>query len=147
MQGTRSIQGIVLDCVKRNHLPRDRSAAEITWDHFHQKPSFKSASAFIKEKCKKYMQDREEKAKEVVLQTEHFQPMVSLRLLQINYSRMEGQFRCLPPGLKWLQWKQCPLRNLPSDYNPMELAVIDLSESNIETLWGRRSNKVCFLIT
>ncbi|XP_057448374.1 disease resistance protein RPV1-like isoform X2 [Lotus japonicus] len=107
-----------------------------------QKPSCKSASAFIKEKCKKYMQDREEKAKEVVLQTKHFQPMVSLRLLQINYSRLEGQFKCLPPGLKWLQWKQCPLRNLPSSYNPLELAVIDLSESKIGRLWGRRSNKV-----
>ncbi|XP_061360797.1 disease resistance protein RPV1 [Gastrolobium bilobum] len=96
----------------------------------------------IKEKYKKYVRDREEKAKQVTLKTKHFQPMVSLRLLQINYSRLEGQFRCLPPGLKWLQWKQCPLRYMPSSYNPLELAVIDLSESKIETLWGRHNNKV-----
>lgn len=100
----------------------------------------------MKEKYKKYVQDRKEKAKQVILHTKHFQPMVSLRLLQINYSRLEGKFRCLPLGLKWLQWKQCPLRNMPSYYCPSELAVLDLSESKIKTLWGSHKNKVCFLL-
>lgn len=148
VQGTRNVQGIVLDCVKRRiSTPRDRFADEITWENFRRKPSCKSALEYIKERYKKYLRDREEKAKEVTLQLEHFQPMVSLRLLQINYSRLEGQFRYLPPGLKWLQWKQCPLRCMPSSYNPLELAVMDLSESKIETLWGGHSNKVWFLIT
>ncbi|KAK7307163.1 hypothetical protein VNO77_39985 [Canavalia gladiata] len=146
-KGTRNVQGIVLDCVKRsifNPLPRDRTAYEITWGNFRQKPSYKSASAYVKERYKKYVQEREEKAKKVnvILHTKHFQPMVSLRLLQINYTRLEGQSKWLPPGLKWLQWKQCPLRCMPSSYNPLELAVLDLSESNIETVWGKRSNKV-----
>nr|XP_007157556.1 hypothetical protein PHAVU_002G079200g [Phaseolus vulgaris]ESW29550.1 hypothetical protein PHAVU_002G079200g [Phaseolus vulgaris] len=143
MKGTRNVQGIVLDCVKRRmSTPRNRSADEITWENFRLKPSCKSALEYIKERYKKYVEDRKEKAKEVILQPKHFQPMVSLRMLQINYSRLEGQFRCLPPRLKWLQWKQCPLRYMPSSYNPMELAVMDLSESQIETLWKGRSNKV-----
>ncbi|TKY69763.1 TMV resistance protein N [Spatholobus suberectus] len=143
MKGTRNVQGIVLDCVKRRmSTPEDRSADEITWENFRHKPSCKSALEYIKEKYKKYVRDKEEKAKEVVLQTKHFKLMVSLRLLQVNYSRLEGQFKCLPQGLKWLQWKQCPLRYMPSDYNPLELAVMDLSESKIETVWGGGSNKV-----
>ncbi|KAG5067994.1 hypothetical protein AAZX31_01G037200 [Glycine max] len=143
MKGTRNVQGIVVDCVKRRmSTPRDRSADEITWENFRRKPSCKLALEYIKEKYKKYVRDREEKAKEVVLQAKNFESMVSLRLLQINYSRLEGQFRCLPAGLKWLQWKQCPLRYMPSSYSPLELAVMDLSESNIETLWGRSNNKV-----
>ncbi|XP_022633165.1 disease resistance protein TAO1 isoform X2 [Vigna radiata var. radiata] len=143
MKGTRNVQGIVLDCVKRRmSIPRDRSADEITRENFRRKPSCKSAFEYIKERYKKYVEDRKEKSKEVILQPKHFQPMVSLRMLQINYSRLEGQFICLPPKIKWLQWKQCPLRYMPSSYNPLELAVMDLSESLIETLWKGRSNKV-----
>ncbi|KAL2349333.1 hypothetical protein Fmac_003333 [Flemingia macrophylla] len=142
-KGTKNVEGIVLDCVKRRmSIPEDRSADEITWENFRRKPNCKSALEYIKERYKKYVRDREAKAKEIILQCKHFQPMVSLRLLQINYSRLEGQFRSLPPGLKWLQWKQCPLRYLPSTYDPLELAVMDLSESQIETLWERPSNKV-----
>ncbi|KAK7309545.1 hypothetical protein RJT34_06356 [Clitoria ternatea] len=142
-KGTRKVQGIVLDCVKRRmSIPRDRSGDEITWNNFRQNPSCKSASAYIKERYKKYVRDREERAKQVILQTKHFQPMVSLRLLQINYSRLEGHFRCIPSGLKWLQWKQCPLRYMPATFNPSELAVMDLSESLIQTLWATHSNKV-----
>ena len=66
MQGTRNVQGIVVDCVKRRmSTPRDRSADEITWENFRRKPSCKLALEYIKEKYKKYVRDREEKAKEV----------------------------------------------------------------------------------
>ncbi|XP_027361463.1 TMV resistance protein N-like isoform X2 [Abrus precatorius] len=149
-KGTRNVQGIVLDCVKRrmvSSIPRDRTADEITRDNFRKKPSCKTASAYIKERYKKYVREREEKAKQFILHAKHFQPMVSLRLLQINYSRLEGRSRCLRSGLKWLQWKQCPLRCMPSNYNPLELAVLDLSESDIETVWGRHSNKVAEQLT
>ncbi|KAL6192442.1 hypothetical protein ACLB2K_033530 [Fragaria x ananassa] len=70
--------------------------------------------------------------------------MVNLRLLQMNNVHLEGNFKFLPAGVKWLQWKGCPLRSLPSDFLPRQLAVLDLSDSNITSLWGGRSIMQCF---
>lgn len=80
----------------------------------------------------------------VVLCTKPFESMTSLRLLQINHVKLEGKFKFLPAELKWLQWKGCPLKTLPSDYCPRQLAVLDLSDSRIEQIWGSYTNKVCF---
>ncbi|KAI5352530.1 hypothetical protein L3X38_005421 [Prunus dulcis] len=64
------------------------------------------------------------------------------RLLQINYLNLEGRFKFLPAELKWLQWKGCPLKSLPSDFSPRQLAVLDLTRSKIESLWHGHSSKV-----
>ncbi|CAK7338946.1 unnamed protein product [Dovyalis caffra] len=53
----------------------------------------------------------------------------------------DGEFILDTEALKSM-WKNCPLRNLPSDYAPHKLAVLDLSESGIERVWGWTSNKV-----
>ncbi|KAJ7943555.1 TIR-NBS-LRR disease resistance protein [Quillaja saponaria] len=137
-KGTRNIQGIVLD-FKRKRLVRDRDGDEISWDYFRQKPSFTSAILYMKERYKRHVQDREEKKNQVILHTEQFESMVNLRLLQINYLRLEGKFKYLPAELKWLQWKECPLKSIPGDYCPRELAVLDLSHSDIEMVWGRNT--------
>ncbi|KAF8407999.1 hypothetical protein HHK36_007139 [Tetracentron sinense] len=79
-----------------------------------------------------------EQEKEVKLCTKPFEPMKSLRLLQINHVNLEGKFELVPAKLKWLQWKGCPLEALPSDFCPQELAVLDLSESRIKRVWGQR---------
>eukprot|EP00268_Persea_americana_P019729 TRINITY_DN2014_c0_g1_i6.p1 TRINITY_DN2014_c0_g1~~TRINITY_DN2014_c0_g1_i6.p1 ORF type:complete len:1252 (-),score=251.60 TRINITY_DN2014_c0_g1_i6:275-4030(-) len=73
---------------------------------------------------------------EMILHTEAFQSMVCLRLLQLSNVQLEGNFKCLPPELKWLRWRRCPLKNLPPSFCPPQLTVLDLSESKIESLWG-----------
>ncbi|KAB1207949.1 Protein SUPPRESSOR OF npr1-1, CONSTITUTIVE 1 [Morella rubra] len=72
--------------------------------------------------------------------------MANLRLLQINYTRLVGSYKYLPAQLKWLQWKGCPVKSLPSDFSPGELAVLDLSESAIEQVWGWHSSKQFVMI-
>ena len=89
-----------------------------------------------------FFQQREEEG-ELILDTQGLKSMVNLRLLQINHANVKGKFKNFPASLKWLQWKNCPLENLPSDYAPNELAVLDLSESAIQRVWGRTSTKVC----
>ncbi|OVA19723.1 Leucine-rich repeat [Macleaya cordata] len=79
-----------------------------------------------------------EKEKEVNLHTKPFAPMVNLRLLQINNVNLEGKFKLIPNELKWLQWKECPLEALPSDFSPSELAVLDLTRSKIKHIWDQR---------
>ncbi|XVE84952.1 hypothetical protein DITRI_Ditri17bG0053000 [Diplodiscus trichospermus] len=82
------------------------------------------------------------KGKEVVVCTKPFDPMVNLRLLQINHVKLEGRFKFLPRELKWLQWHGCALKTLPSDFCPQKLAVLDLSKSKIEQVWSSCSNQV-----
>ncbi|XP_058747562.1 disease resistance protein RPV1-like isoform X2 [Vicia villosa] len=83
-----------------------------------------------------------EKYNEVILDTKSFEPMVTLRLLQINNLSLEGKF--LPDDLKWLQWQGCPLEYIPLDTLPRELAVLDLSNAQkIKSLSALEShNKV-----
>jgi hypothetical protein len=113
-------------------------------ENFQRTPNFTYAKTYLKERYKKFLQDNAEKEREVVLYTKPFESMVSLRLLQINHARLEGKYKYLPAGLKWLQWKGCPLKALPSDFCPRELAVLDLSESGIEQVWSWYNKKVCF---
>ncbi|CAI8608373.1 unnamed protein product [Vicia faba] len=68
-----------------------------------------------------------EKYNYVTLDTKSFEPMVTLRLLQINNMSLEGKF--LPDELKWLQWQGCPLECIPLDTLPRELTILDLSNA------------------
>ncbi|CAJ2633320.1 unnamed protein product [Trifolium pratense] len=86
-------------------------------------------------------QHQVEKYNKVILDTKSFEPMVSLRLLQINNLSLEGKF--LPDELKWLQWRGCPLEGIPLDTLPRELAVLDLSNGRkIKSLPGLERHKV-----
>ena len=78
----------------------------------------------------------------MILRAKSFQPMVTLRLLQINHVQLGGNFKNVPAELKWLQWKGCPLKTLPSTFSPRKLTVLDLSESKVERVWGH-NKKVC----
>ncbi|KAB1207947.1 Protein SUPPRESSOR OF npr1-1, CONSTITUTIVE 1 [Morella rubra] len=141
VQGTGSIEGLVLDLEGRP-FNKDPSGDTISWENLKRTPNYNSALAYFKEKHKKHLQNKAEKEREVVLCTESFESMANLRLLQINYTRLVGSYKYLPAQLKWLQWKGCPLKSLPSDFSPRELAVLDLSESAIEQVWGWHSSKV-----
>ncbi|XP_054791378.1 disease resistance protein RUN1-like [Prosopis cineraria] len=139
-KGTRSIQGMVLDLEERS--TKDHKDEVISGKHLQWGLSFANARAFLKQLNKKYFQRVEIDGEAVVLQTKSFETMVNLVLLQINNVRLEGKFKSFPPELKWLQWKGCPLKFMPSDFLLRELAVLDLSRGKIENLWNRGGYKV-----
>ncbi|CBI32058.3 unnamed protein product, partial [Vitis vinifera] len=133
--GSRCIQGMVLDFVSDIFM-KDSAAA---WGRFRGTPNFTTAVTWLKETYKEYFQHAAEKERELILQTKSFESMINLRLLQIDNVQLEGEFKLMPAELKWLQWRGCPLKTLPSDFCPQGLRVLDLSESkNIERLWGGR---------
>ncbi|KAK7840836.1 disease resistance protein tao1 [Quercus suber] len=142
-KGTRCIEGIVLDFEGRP-IVQDPSGERISRENL-QRPNLTSALTYMKEWCKKFLQDNAENERKVVLHTKPFESMVNLRLLQINHVRLEGKYKYLPAGLKWLQWKECPLKTLPSEFFPRELAVLDLSRSGIEKVWGSCTSKLSSL--
>ncbi|KAB5531817.1 hypothetical protein DKX38_018487 [Salix brachista] len=131
--GTRHVQGLILDFEKKNDVRAQKSS----W--VTALPS--SALDCLIKMWKMFFLQRAEEG-ELILDTQAMKPMVNLRLLQINHANVKGKFKNFPSSLKWLQWKNCPLENLPPDYAPHELAVLDLSESGIQRVWGWTSNKV-----
>lgn len=102
------------------------------------------------EVVRKYFCHGSEEEREVILFTKSFEPMDNLRLLQIDHVKLKGK-TVLPAELKWLRWRGCPLKSLPCEFSPPELTVLDISESKIQQLWGRRwrfgyNNKVCCIL-
>lgn len=144
-QGTRNVQGIILELRKKQLVEDDRSVRTIFHNNFLSALNLTSVFEYLKEKCAYLLRlPKEEKEGEIILNTNSFESMVNLRLLQINGVKLEGKFEHFPRELKWLQWKKCPFRNLPSDYRPSQLAILDLSESGIDRVCGWRNNMVRF---
>ncbi|KAL6192443.1 hypothetical protein ACLB2K_033531 [Fragaria x ananassa] len=144
-KGTRCIQGIVLEDLDTEWKlkgPRDLTGDKISWNNFQSSPNFTSATTYLKERYKAYLQNQAEKKSRITIHSKPFGAMVNLRLLQMNYVNLEGSFKFLPSELKWLQWKGCPLKSLPSVLFLQQLAGLDLSESKVERLCSGNKNKV-----
>lgn len=131
---------MVLD-FKRNKV-KDPSGETISLRNFIKNPNCTSAVTCLQQRLNKFYKKRREKKEETFISTKPFETMSKLRLLQINHVDLRGKFNSLPAELKWLQWKGCPLKALPSDFRAPQLAVLDLSESKIERLWGSKNKKV-----
>ncbi|KAI8527225.1 hypothetical protein RHMOL_Rhmol12G0059200 [Rhododendron molle] len=133
--GTRCNQGIILN-FEKNHM--EVIPESLSFDIFQMTPNITSVITYLMGLWRDYFYSGAKKEGEVTLRTEPFQKMVCLRLLQLSNVRLEGNFKCIPPELKWLQWRKCPLKNLPSDFCPQQLTVLDLKDSKIENVWGLR---------
>ncbi|GMP94258.1 hypothetical protein CsSME_00043778 [Camellia sinensis var. sinensis] len=134
-KGSGSIEGITLNFEKNHDF---LSSEKIYWMNFQRRPGLASAIAYLKELYKKYFGDCVEKENDMIHSTKAFEPMVNLRLLQINYVNLDGSFNLLCAELKWLQWKGCPLKTLPAEFCSPGLAVLDLSESNMVQIWDHK---------
>ncbi|PON53731.1 TIR-NBS-LRR-like protein [Trema orientale] len=128
-------QGIVLD-FKKKSIVKDPDGSRISWNNLRNSPNFTNAVSYFKERCKEYRNNQAEKSSEVKICTKPLRTMANLRLLETNYVNLEGKLK-FPADLRWLQWKGCPLKHLPSDFCALGLAVLDLSDSKIKRLWGR----------
>ncbi|EXB74726.1 TMV resistance protein N [Morus notabilis] len=133
-------QGIVLD-LKRKRMVKDPDGSRILWNNLQRSPSLTYAIAYLKERYKEYQKHQAEKKREITIRAKPLRTMVNLRLLQINYINLEGQFQ-FPSELKWLEWKGCRLKSFSSDFGAKKLAILDLSHSKVERLWSWHSNEV-----
>ena len=64
--------------------------------------------------------------------------MKNLRILKLPMDdavNFFGRLDFLSNKLRLLYWHGCPFKLLPSDFYPENIAVIDLSYSNIKQLW------------
>ncbi|CAH8349775.1 unnamed protein product [Eruca vesicaria subsp. sativa] len=135
MKGTTSIRGIVLDFQKK--FVRHSTAVEISSNN----PGSSSAVSYMKNIFVKFPAEERPKTSEITIPVEPFAPMKKLRLLQINHVELEGDLKLLPSELKWIQWRDCPLKDVPPVFLHRQLAVLDLSESGIrrfQSLWFKK---------
>ncbi|XP_010551473.1 PREDICTED: TMV resistance protein N-like isoform X2 [Tarenaya hassleriana] len=139
-EGTRSIHGIVFDFKKK--FVRDPSADEIALRKLQAKPNICSVFDYLRTRFRKRRPEEKPENDEICISVEPFKEMTNLSLLQINHVKLEGKLKLLPPELKWLQWKGCPLEKLPSDFHGGQLSVLDLSESRIRQVCGLSSKGV-----
>ncbi|KAJ4967169.1 hypothetical protein NE237_019018 [Protea cynaroides] len=69
------------------------------------------------------------------LTKEEFAEMSKLRLLQIDYAVIAGDFKHFLSKLRWLSWKGCPYNFTPTNFHPEKLIVLDLSRSKVTEEW------------
>ncbi|KAL7224545.1 hypothetical protein ACSBR1_025917 [Camellia fascicularis] len=72
---------------------------------------------------------------ELKLSGKAFAKMVSLRILIIHCFVRSKDLKYLPNNLRYLDWRGYPLRCLPSEFQPMRLVELHITDSNIEQLW------------
>ncbi|VVA90428.1 unnamed protein product [Arabis nemorensis] len=140
MKGTASIRGIVFDFKKK--FVRDLTADEIASRNLHNNPGISSAFNYLKNKFVRFPAEEKPKSSEITIPVKPFVPMTKLRLLQINNVELEGNLTLLPSELKWIQWKGCPLENLPPDFLARQLGVLDLSESGVRRIQSLQRKRV-----
>ncbi|CAO2829174.1 unnamed protein product [Amaranthus hypochondriacus] len=127
---TEAVRGITLDIKK----PPDVSDELKSWTNFRKDPNVNTYIRFLVVKIKRWWY-RPDESDISTLQTKWFEKMVHLKLLQMNYAKVQGDFKYMPSELRWLQWKGCQQKTFPANI-PEEIRVLDLSSSNIERLWS-----------
>ncbi|CAI9775325.1 unnamed protein product [Fraxinus pennsylvanica] len=135
-KGTQCIQGLIVDMEVMNRK-RMRIPSSIALDNLRRSPNVTAALTYMKEKYKEYFQ-RDADEGEKIVDTRWFKSMVNLRLLRFSNVRLKGGFENIPTAVKWLQWRKCSHKTLPSILLAGELSVLDLSESKVESLSGRK---------
>ncbi|KAI3738972.1 hypothetical protein L2E82_29289 [Cichorium intybus] len=67
------------------------------------------------------------------LKTDALSKMDNLMLLQLNYVHINGSYENFPEELRWLCMHGFSLKSIPSELSMDNLAVLDMSHSNIES--------------
>ena len=74
-----------------------------------------------------------------------FARMHQLRVLQLNYACLKGNFQCLSKRLRYLEWYGFPLKTIPSDLHMENLVAIYMPYSSLIELWkGAKVAKYLF---
>ncbi|XP_023894493.1 disease resistance protein RPV1 isoform X2 [Quercus suber] len=72
---------------------------------------------------------------EVNFNTKTFIKMERLRLLQLDYAQLTGDYEYLSKELLWLRWHGFPLKFIPNNFYPRKIVAIDLRYSNLREVW------------
>ncbi|XP_059634182.1 disease resistance protein RUN1-like [Cornus florida] len=77
----------------------------------------------------------ESQVEAVCLTNEEFANLSNLRFLQMDLTKLDGDFKGLLLNLRWLCWKGCPEIFSPTNFHLKNLVILDLSESKVTEDW------------
>uniref|UniRef100_A0A0A0LG09 ADP-ribosyl cyclase/cyclic ADP-ribose hydrolase n=1 Tax=Cucumis sativus TaxID=3659 RepID=A0A0A0LG09_CUCSA len=69
------------------------------------------------------------------LSTKAFNEMQKLRLLQLNFVDVNGDFKHISEEIRWVCWHGFPLKFLPKEFHMDKLVAMDLRYSQIRFFW------------
>ncbi|KAK8627958.1 hypothetical protein V6N13_063673 [Hibiscus sabdariffa] len=72
---------------------------------------------------------------EVDMETQAFTKMQRLKLLQLDYVKLRGDFKDFPKSLVWLRWHGFNIQSLPMDFCIKRLVVLDMRNNNLKQVW------------
>ncbi|XP_054782165.1 disease resistance protein RUN1-like [Prosopis cineraria] len=73
--------------------------------------------------------------KECLIDSEAFKAMNKLRLLQLDYVNLKGDYKHLSKKLRWLCWRGFPLKYIPNNFHQKNLVAIDFKCSRLVRVW------------
>ncbi|KAI9081669.1 hypothetical protein K1719_036405 [Acacia pycnantha] len=73
--------------------------------------------------------------RECLVDSKAFKKMRKLRLLRLDYVNVEGDYKHLSRGLRWLCWHGFPLKYAPNNFYQKKLVAIDFKCSNLREVW------------
>lgn len=76
-----------------------------------------------------------EDANGISFTAEAFKSMSKLRILYLNNVNISGSFEDTFEDLRWLFWRNCPLKFFPSGFYPINLVTLELPMSKMRTDW------------
>ncbi|XP_031500947.1 disease resistance protein RPV1-like isoform X2 [Nymphaea colorata] len=76
------------------------------------------------------------------LETKAFAAMSGLRLLHIVNVNFVGELTCILNKVKWLEWKGCPFKSLPPEFNLQEVVVLDISFGMMSEVWNQNVSMI-----
>uniref|UniRef100_A0A2N9HV49 C-JID domain-containing protein n=1 Tax=Fagus sylvatica TaxID=28930 RepID=A0A2N9HV49_FAGSY len=69
------------------------------------------------------------------LDAKAFSKMKNLRILEIRSGRFPQGLTYLPNELRLLEWHECPLKSMPTGFQPNNLVQLRMRKSRIKQLW------------
>ncbi|KAK4270103.1 hypothetical protein QN277_023183 [Acacia crassicarpa] len=73
--------------------------------------------------------------RECLIDSKAFQEMRKLRLLQLDYVNLIGDYALLSKKLRWLCWHGFPLKFTPTTFCQEQLVAIDFKYSKLKVVW------------
>ncbi|CAL5378192.1 unnamed protein product [Camellia sinensis] len=127
--GTETVEGLTLNL---DMLDKDDSTRKTRYccERFGMSNLLHHYSAF-----NRYGFGRFYQPKEVSLKTHAFARMQRLRLLQLDYVKLTGDWKEFPKKLRWLSWHGFPLKSMPNYLHLENLVFLDMRGSSLEQLW------------
>ena len=69
------------------------------------------------------------------VESKAFAKMHQLRVLQLNYARLKGNFQCSSKRLRYLEWYGFPMESIPPYFYMENLVAIYMPYSSLIELW------------